>query len=159
MAGFIQNFKFVQSADGKTGTFTDLSTWTSNDENYTRALFTRTVVLVDAFGDEISSHVIPANTDVFTIDLTKDLWIEVQGTYDEIDGSGHFEKTIKVPLRRFFIIAFKKKVRFAKDNKSTLESLSHALVFIKAADDAIPVGDGVEYQENIDAAYSFIIPC
>lgn len=159
MAEFIQDFKFVQATDGKSATFTDLSNWDDNDENYTREDFTRTVVLLDAYGEEIDTVILASDEDTFTIELTKDLWVDVTATFDEIAGSANFEKLERVPLDRFLIIAYKKKVKQVKNNQSVLNVLSNANVFIQAANYATPVGNAVEYQENIDAAYAYLIPC
>lgn len=155
MAAFAPLFVAQQSSDGKTITFTDQSPWGAgnNDENYLKANFVRTFTLVDAFGEDVAVLTLPTNVDSIAYSITKDVWL--QTTYKAV-GVQTYQLVQKQMFDRFTVNAYRAKINEENCCGKHDQNLCMANVFIKGADYAEPVGDGVSTQKFIDAAFSYL---
>lgn len=154
MAQFAIAFTATQSSDGKTITLTDTSNW-PGDENYNKANFVRTFTLRDAYGATLDTIVLDPTEDVATYTLNTNKWIAITFT---IDGSVDFSKLQEYPFGRLFELAYIDAVKLGCGCSHGNTDLCDVDAFYSVAQMAVPVGDGQAYQENIDAAYSLLLP-
>lgn len=162
MAAFAPDFTATQ--DQEAITFADTSNWTDNDEGYLKADYDRSIVLTDAYGVVVSTQLFDvsnpnydATDDIIIYPLATNNWFSVQ---IQISGAQSFSKTKKIPFQRVFELAYANAVNANCDcgcqPNITDGDLCSADTFYQVAAWAVPIGDGVTYQTNIDAAYNFI---
>lgn len=160
MAAFAPTFTAEQSSSGTTITITDTSPYGSgNDENYVVTDFDRQFVLVDAFDDVIDTIVMSASGLVATYDVPVNTnpWIKI--TF-ELTGVAEYEKIQKYPFQRYYDLAYINVVNYncgcGCDDKGI--DLCTVDAFYQGAQMAVPVGNGVQYQNYINSAYTLIQP-
>lgn len=157
MAAFTQSFTATESLDGLTITYYDTSNWGNNDSGYQKANFTRSFIGYDAYGTELFNVILSTTDDSFELSKTTNLWIE---TTFNIEGAVDFALTQKEGFDRLLVNKFQTATLEnccdgcgSKKSKSTL---CEAVTFIKGADYAKPTGNGIKWQENINAADKFL---
>lgn len=154
MAAFAQAFSATQADDG-TVTYHDDSNWGTNDQGYDKEDFVRQIVLNDAYGVLIDTLVFPTDSLVVSYDLLTNKWIVAQFN---ITGVVDFTLTHKDPFQRIYEVAYIQAIKGScgckcgnkKPDLCEIDSFYEAAVF------AIVPGDGVSYQENIDASYKLL---
>ncbi len=154
MAAFTPAYSIVQSADGKTLTLTDLTNWVANDENYQITDFVRSVLLNDAFDEEIATVEFAGTDLVETYTLIADKWVN---SFFNIVGAPTFNLPVqKYAFYRQFQIAYRNAIRSGCGCGKRGIDLCSVDAFITTAEFAIPVGNGVEFQNDIDAANLYL---
>lgn len=159
MAVFKQSFSATESLDGLTITYYDTSNWGigNNDQNYEKADFERTFVGLDPYGDEIFNVTLATTADSFEVSKTTNLWISTTYTATGIalytlNQEQGFDRLLANKFQQATLQNCCKGCN-GKKNKS---SLCEALLFIKGADYSNSAGNGVQWQENINAADKFL---
>lgn len=160
MAAFALAFTASQSSDGSTITITDTSPWGAgnNSENYERANFVRSFLLYDAYDDLLDTITLPTTSNVATYDITVNTnpWIKI--VFD-ITGAEDFTLTQKYPFQRYYELLW---IEVLKDGCACCDTarggtdLCRVTAYYQGAQIAIPLGNGVQYQEFIDSAYASI---
>lgn len=156
MAAFQLAFTAQQSADGTEVVITDTSNWGSNDQSYTESQFVRQLVLTDALDNPIETLTLATGTDVATYDVPDKTnpWINI--TYIAT-GPVTLQKIQRYPFQRIFELAYLQAIKgncgcgCIGDN-----AMCEVDAFYQGADFAVPIGDAVSYQDNIDSAYLLV---
>jgi hypothetical protein len=154
MAAFEPSTAAAQSADGRVSTFTDTSPYGDNDEGYVKSDFTvNTIVIKDAEGNILqTSSFLDSNT--VTYNQTKDLWFTTERL---LQGVAEYEKTQKFPLRRITNNKLQKVLGSGCcQGAANARNLCEANAFIIGAINAAPSGNSVAWQNDINAANSFL---
>jgi hypothetical protein len=161
MAAFAPTFTSVQASDGSYITITDTSPWGvgNNDENYLAANFVRTFELYDAYDDLLDTITLSTSSNVATydIDANTNPWIKIVFI---ITGVEDFEKIQKYPFQRYYELAY---ISIIKDGCGcTCEEkgidICQVDAYYQGAQIAVPLGNGVQYQEFINSAFTLINP-
>jgi len=154
---FTPNFTAQESSDGKTVTFTNTSNFGTNDQNYQIADFTvNKLELKDAYGSVIQEINFPtsgADTNVIRFTLPSDIWIEAKLI---LSGPASFTKILKFPFYKMFMLKSKGILRNNIRKQVLFGDFSKSQFFKDVAVDSIAIGDGAEFQDNIDAANKFL---
>ena len=159
MAQFALKFVATQSEDGSQVLITDQSNWGAgnNDQNYSESQFTRTLVLTDALGNAITSIVLPTNvnTATYNVPANTNPWINI----DYVLSNGPVSPNLlqSYPFQRYFELAYIAEIKgncgcgCIGDNP-----MCQVDAVYQGADFAAPVGDAVNYQNDIDSAYKIL---
>lgn len=154
MAAFEDNFTGTQSSDGLTDTFTDTSNWADNSEGYVRSNFVRTFTFLDAYGTVLGTIVLPTTSNVATLALTADKWVNATLS---IVGAQTYTKNYLFPFSRITKNKYKELLKdgCCQADKSE-EALAAADRFFRGAEIDAPAGNAAGWQENIDAANAYL---
>lgn len=153
MATFAPAFTITQSSDGKTLTLVDGSNWVSNDQGYVITNFVRQIVLTDAFDVVIATIPFPTTELTETYALLVDKWIKA--TYTAV-GVVTFTLLQQYAFYRLFQIAYRNAIAAKCGCSVNGIDLCSVDAFLSTALFAIPVGNGVEFQNDIDAANAYL---
>ncbi len=158
MPVFALSVSAQQSPDGKTVTINDDSNWGvgNNDSNYTTAMFTRELILTDAEDNPII--IIPLGigilSAIYNVPEKTNPWLNIDLS---VVGPVTLDKTVKLPAQRYFELAY---IDSIKENCgcSCLGDVIGCEIdaFVTGSLFAIPIGDSVNYQADIDAAYKLL---
>lgn len=154
MAIFAVSTSASQSADGKVVTFTDTSNYGANDQGYVKSDFSvNTIVLKDAFGNVLDTlNFLSSNTVTYT--QTKDNWFTTERS---LSGVATYTKEEKFPLMRITINKLQKVLGSGCCQGATnARNLCEANAFINGANFVAPTGNSVAWQNDIDAANSYL---
>lgn len=153
MAAFEQAFSIIQSADGLTLTLLDGSNWIGNDEGYLIGNFTRQVVLNDSLGNPIATVPFVGVSLSATYPISTNRWISA---ISQIIGAPNFNLTQKYAFYRLFQLAFKNAL--SGNCGRGLNGIDFGKVdsFLEGAEMAIPVGNGVEFDNFITKADAYL---
>lgn len=154
MAAFEVSTIAAQSADGLVSTFTDDNNYADNDEGYVKADFTtNTIVIKDANGNVLQTSSF-LDSDTVTYNQTKDLWFTTERL---LEGIAEYEKTQKFPLRRITNNKLQQVLGSGCcQGAANAKNLCEANAYIIGAINAAPSGNSVAWQNDIDAANSFL---
>ena len=154
MAAFEVSTEAVQSADGLVTTFTDSANYADNDEGYVKSDFTtNTIVIKDAEGNILQTSDF-LDSDTVTYNQTKYIWFTTERV---LEGIAEYEKTQKFPLRRITNNNLQKVLGAGCcQGAANARNLCEATSFILGAINAAPSGNSVAWQNDIDAANSFL---
>lgn len=154
MAAFQQAFSATQDDTGLV-TFLDESTWDVSDEHYDKADFVRQIEMKDAFGVLIDTVVFASNSLAATYQFTVNKWVVAKYS---ITGVADFVKTEKFGFQRLFELAYiQETVNTCNCGCGDAEAdMCMVDTFYQNAAFAVPVGDGVSFQNNIDSAYKLL---
>ncbi len=155
MAAFAPSTEAIQSDDGLTVTFTDNSNYSSNDEGYIKSQFTtNTIVIKDANGVVLQTSNF-LTSDTVTYVQTADTWFTTVRT---LAGVASYTKTEKFGLHRMTTNKFEDALTkigccaSAKDKSN----MCMADAFLFGADMALPVGNSVKWQQNVNSSNSYL---
>lgn len=151
MAEFIQSFTASQSSDSKTITITDTSNWT--DTIYNKSAFVRTFVVTDADDVVINTYVMPVDTNVLTYSIAVNQWQVI--TYN-ITGAFSSSLIQKYPFEQLYRLAYRTLISLSCGCCNDIKGICDVDGYYQGAQFAIPTGDGVSYNTNINAAYALI---
>lgn len=152
---FTPAFKIEQSSDGLTLTLTDQSNWSDNDEGYVITDFARSIIMVDALNNAIGTVDFPASELVEAFSIVTNQWVKAQLT---IIGEQNYDLIQKYGFYRLFQLDYRKAiVGNCGCGKSGID-LCSTDAFLSTAQMAIPIGNGVEFQNDIDAASAYLKP-
>lgn len=154
MSTFVPSYSISQSSDGRTLTLTDTSNWVSNTEGYIITNFARSILLNDAF-DELITTVTFTGTDlVETYTLIGDKWVK---SYFTITGTPTFNLDVQqYAFYRQFQVAYRNAIKQGCGCGCGNIDLCSVDAFVTTAQFAIPVGNGEEFQNDIDAANAYL---
>lgn len=155
MAAFQQLFTASMNDEGLV-TFLDGSTWdTASDDDYDKADFVRQIEMKDAYGVLIDTVVFATNSLIATYQLLVNKWVVAK--YD-ITGVVDFTKTQKYGFQRLFEVAYNDAIKDTCECgcEGSLVDLCMVDSFYQAAAFAVPTGDGVSFQVNIDSAFTLL---
>lgn len=157
MAAFAPILDVSISDDGKTITYTNASNFDDNTEGFTEDQFTTNeLILRDGYGDLLETIPFPTtgediNKIVYEID--KDQWIDATLN---LAGVASFTKLVRSGFYRIYMQAAKPYLQGGCCHMKHCDMFGKSQLFKDAAEDAIPIGDSVEFQENIDAANLYL---
>jgi len=154
MAAFEVSTDADQSADGLVSTFTDTNNYADNDEGYVKSDFTvNTIVIKDANGVVLQTSDF-LTSDTVTYNQTKDIWFTTERV---LQGIAEYEKTQKFPLRRITNNKLQTVLGSGCCQGATnARHLCEATAFLIGAINAAPSGNSTAWQNDIDAANSFL---
>ena len=144
----------TQDATGLIVTFTDISNYGDNTENYVKADFTtNTIQIYDAFGTLLqTSNFLTGDT--VTFNQTKDHWFTTVRT---LAGVAPYSVTEKFPLKRITTNKLQRVLGSGCcQGASNAKNLCEANAFINGANYASPSGNASAWQNNIDAANAYL---
>lgn len=149
---FIQSFTATQSSDSTLITITDTSNWSAN--GLSPSNFVRTFVVTDADDEIINTYVMPVDTNVLTYAIAVNQWQVI--TYN-ITGAFSSSLIQKYPFEQLYRLAYLAQIKMGcgccDDSGVDMCSID---AFYQGAQYAIPIGDGISYNANINAAYTLL---
>jgi len=157
MAQFALSFTATQSQDATQVLITDTSNWGSNDSGYIESQFVRTFVLTDYLNNAITSIVLPTgtNTATYNVPAKTNPWINID--YVLSNGPVDLSKLQSYPFQRYFELAY---IDGIKGNCGCgcigENQMCQVDAYYQGASFAAPVGDSVNYQNDIDSAYKLL---
>lgn len=136
-------------------TFYDISNWSSNDEGYQKSDFVRSIQIQDAYGTNIVVITFDPNSLDVTYQLTKNQW--VVATFN-IVGVQNYTKTLKFNFQRLFEVSFNNALlaHCGCGCIGKIPNLCEIIAFYIGASFAVPIGDGVSFQIDIDTSYTLL---
>lgn len=146
----------VQSGDGKIVAITDGSDYTNNDQGYLPSDFVRNFIITDYLGNLLTTISLDSTqlTATYNVPNNTNPWLQIQET---AVGPANYTDTVKLPADRNYQLAF---IDVIKGNCGCScrgdNTLCEVDAFYAGAAYAIPIGDPVSYQTNIDAAYKLV---
>lgn len=158
MAIFAANFTLTQSSDGVTLSFTDTSNYGTSSPVINLSDFSfRELVLLDADGAEIETVELGSGLTA-EISITRDKWVNATLNLIGINPVGNYTKNYLFPFDRITKNLYRKALKGGCCNNPIIEkALSEADRLFRGAEISAPAGDGPGWQENIDAAYAYLI--
>lgn len=154
MAAFAPSTEASQSANGLVVTFLDTSNYGDNTENYTKSDFTtNTIQIYDADGTLLQTSDF-LTSDTVTYNQTSDHWFTTVRT---LAGVASYSRTEKFGLKRITINKLEKVLASGCCQGMANESnLCKAITFLFDSDYALPVGNSVAWQKDVDNANSYL---
>lgn len=155
MAAFALAFTATQSAIGDIVTITDTSNWGSNTEGYIQSQFDRQFILTDYNGDLIIAIVIADDELIKTwaVPLNTNPWVAIE--YSSV-GPVTLSKTQKYPFQRYFELAYKKVIKGNCGCAGKRFDICQVDAYVYGSELAVPIGDSIGYQNNINSAYALL---
>lgn len=154
---FTPDLSVQQSDDGKTIIYTNTSNFGTNDQGYLESQFTTNqLILKDAYGDIIQTIQFPtsgSDKNIIRFAIIKDQWIDATLV---LAGVASYTKLVRSGFYRIYMQAAKPYLQGGCCHMKHCDAFGKSQLFKDAAEDAIPIGDSIEFQENIDAANSFL---
>jgi len=154
---FTPSISVEQSDDGKTITYRNTSNFGDNDDSYDESDFTTNeLVLTDAYGDIILTEDFPTSgPDLNKIVhvITKDQWIDARLN---LAGIATYTKLVRNGFYRIYQQAAKPYLQAGCCKPKNCDNFGMSQMFRDAAVDAIPIGQSIEFQENIDSANAYL---
>lgn len=156
MSAFALAFTANQSSDGKVVTITDISNWIGNAESYNITDFTRQFILTNYLGDAIVTLTMigSALTITWNVPANTNPWVNIQ--YSAV---GPVTKTLtqKYPFQRNYELAYIDAIKGSCGCCSGKNpDICQIDAFYQGAAFAVPVGDQVNYQDDINSAYALL---
>ena len=158
MAVFAPDFTLVQSSDGLTLSFTDISNYGTSSPVINLADFSaRSLVLLDANGTSIET--VDLGSDLTAeVSITRDKWVNATLNLTGINPVGNYTKNYLFPFDRITKNLYRKALKGGCCSNPIIEkALSEADRFFRGAEISAPSGDGPGWQEDIDSAYDYLI--
>lgn len=155
MAAFAISFTAVENDEGLI-TFTDTSNWGgANDQGYDKQDFVRILQLTDAYGTIVGILTFDPTSLTVTYQLIGNKWIVAVFTISGVQG---YTLTQKYGFQRIYEVAYNDALisLCGCDHKKTGINFCLVDAFYQGAAFAVPIGDGVSYQKDIDLAYNLL---
>jgi hypothetical protein len=143
-----------QNSTGLVTTFLDTSNYTDNDEGYVKADFTtNTIQIYDAYGVLLQTSNFLTSDEV-TFEQTADTWFTIVRT---LAGIASYEVTEKFALNRITTNKLQDVLSSGCcQGRSNEANLCKVNTFLQDADYAIPIGNAVRWQLDINNANSYL---
>lgn len=148
---FVQSFTATQSSDSTLITITDTSNWSAN--GLLPSNFVRTFVVTDADDEIIDTYVMPVDTNALTYAISVNQWQVI--TYN-ITGAFSSSLIQKYPFEQLYRLAYRTLISLSCGCCNGIKGICDVDGYYQGAQFAIPTGDGVSYNTNINAAYALI---
>jgi hypothetical protein len=154
MPAFAAALTGVQDSTGKIVTFTDASSYSDNDENYTPVDFGRSLLLKDAYGVEISTLDFDGSDIKIPFDLDADQFIVAQLI---LTGHGGYTAIKKFPFDRITKNVYRELLKQGCCSNHLIDRrLSWGDIFFRGCDIDGLAGNGPTFDEDINAAYAYL---
>lgn len=149
---FIQSFTAVQSGDGLSVIITDTSNWADNSLN--PANFVRQFVIRNSLGTIIGTYAMPTNASTLSYPIAVNQWQAI--TYN-ITGAFSLSLLQEYPFEQIFRLADAKAIALLCGACCDNNISCSVNDYYRGAQYAIPIGNGIAYDANINAAYHLLV--
>lgn len=149
---FVQSFTASQSGDATTITITDTSNWVP--ESLDPSDFVRQIIVKDADDNVINTYEFDGADLTLSYPISVNQWQSITYT---ITGAFSATLTQKYPFEQLYRLAYVTQIKMNCGccDGSGIDMCS-VDAFYQGAQFAIPIGDGISYDANINAAYTLL---
>lgn len=148
---FVQSFTANQSGDGTFVLITDTSNWVS--ESLNPADFVRQIIVKDADDNVINTYEFDGADLTLSYPIAVNQWQSITYT---ITGAFSATLTQKYPFEQIYRIAYVQQLTLNCGCCDKLIPMCDIDAFYQGAQFAVPIGDGISYNVNINSAYALL---